>query len=76
MKSLLPDVLKPGLDVVFCGKAAGSRSAESGVYYAGNGNRFWKILHRTGMIPQELERFSIIRGHIQQRRSNFRILLA
>ena len=55
MRSLLPNVLKRGLDVVFCGMAAGSGSAESGAYYAGKGNKFWKILHQTGMTPQEFE---------------------
>lgn len=31
---ILPDVLKPGLKVVFCGTAAGNRSATNGAYYA------------------------------------------
>ena len=48
---MLPDVLAPGLDVVFCGSAAGSASAKAGAYYAGPGNRFWPILHETGLTP-------------------------
>lgn len=37
---VLPDLLRPGLRVVFCGTAAGAASALSGAYYAGRGNRF------------------------------------
>jgi double-stranded uracil-DNA glycosylase len=52
---MLPDVLKPGLAVVFCGTAAGEKSARVGAYYAGPGNKFWRILHETGLTPQRLE---------------------
>jgi TDG/mug DNA glycosylase family protein len=52
--AVLPDVLAPGLDVVFCGSAAGRVSAELGAYYAGPGNRFWPILHATGLTPRQL----------------------
>ena len=51
---ILPDVLAEGLDVVFCGSAAGSASAKAGVYYAGPGNRFWPILHEIGLTPRLL----------------------
>jgi double-stranded uracil-DNA glycosylase len=57
---MLPDILAPNLNVVFCGTAAGSRSAEVGAYYAGRGNKFWSTLHRTGLtseiIPFESQR--------------------
>ena len=36
--TILPDVLAPGLDIVFCGTAVGNVSAQRGVYYAGPGN--------------------------------------
>ena len=49
--SPLPDVLDPGLKVVFCGSAAGRRSAMARAYYAGPGNRFWEMLHRIGLTP-------------------------
>ena len=52
--AVLPDVLAHGLDVVFCGSAAGRVSAELGAYYAGPGNRFWPILHATGLTPHRL----------------------
>ena len=51
---VLPDYLEPGLDVVFCGTAAGSRSATAGHYYAGPGNRFWQMLADTGLTPKLL----------------------
>ena len=50
----LPDVLGPGLKAIFCGSAAGRRSAAARAYYAGPGNRFWDILHRIGLTPHRL----------------------
>ncbi|MGD9538864.1 MAG: mismatch-specific DNA-glycosylase [Alphaproteobacteria bacterium] len=49
---ILPDVLAPGLGVVFCGSAAGHKSARLGAYYAGPGNKFWPTLHRVGLTPR------------------------
>lgn len=54
MADVLPDLLRPGLRVVFCGTAAGIASARAKAYYAGPGNAFWRTLHRTGMTPVEL----------------------
>lgn len=53
--SVLPDILEPGLDIVFCGSAAGRVSAQAGAYYAGPGNRFWPTLHAVGLTPERLE---------------------
>ncbi len=55
MTSVLPDLLRPGLRVVFCGTAAGTASARAGAYYAGPGNAFWKALHTVGLTPIQLE---------------------
>jgi double-stranded uracil-DNA glycosylase len=52
---VLPDVLGPGLRVVFCGSAAGAASARRGAYYAGPGNRFWATLFAVGLTPRLLE---------------------
>ena len=52
--TVLPDILAEGLDVVFCGTAAGRRSAEVGAYYAGRGNKFWPTLHEVGLTPHRL----------------------
>ncbi len=52
--AILPDVLAPGLRVVFCGMAAGTVSAARGAYYAGPGNRFWPVLAAIGLTPAVL----------------------
>lgn len=51
---ILPDVLQPGLRVVFCGTQAGAASARLGAYYAGPGNKFWPVLHQIGLVPERL----------------------
>lgn len=50
----LPDLLRPGLRLVFCGTAAGRASARAGAYYAGPGNAFWPTLAYVGLTPREL----------------------
>lgn len=40
---------------MICGSAAGATSAAVGAYYAGRGNKFWRILHETGLTPRRLE---------------------
>jgi TDG/mug DNA glycosylase family protein len=52
---VLPDVLEPGLDLVFCGTAPGAASARAGAYYAGPGNAFWATLHAVGLTPVRLQ---------------------
>jgi len=51
MPDILPDLLRPGLDLVICGTAAGAISAARGAYYANPGNRFWGVLAETGLTP-------------------------
>jgi len=51
---VLPDVLAPGLAIVFCGTAVGTVSARRRAYYAGPGNAFWPTLHRVGLTPRQL----------------------
>lgn len=53
-KPVLPDVLVPGLTVVFCGTAAGTVSAQRGAYYAHPQNKFWRTLHSVGLTPRLL----------------------
>ena len=52
--SKLPDYLRPGLRVVFCGTAAGTTSVRRGHYYAGPGNMFWTYLYRSGITTEPL----------------------
>jgi TDG/mug DNA glycosylase family protein len=54
MADVLPDILRPGLRVVFCGTAPGTASARAKAYYAGPGNGFWKVLDETGLTPVQL----------------------
>ncbi|WP_036113951.1 MULTISPECIES: mismatch-specific DNA-glycosylase [Luteibacter] len=51
---VLPDVLEPGLALVFCGTAAGTRSAREHAYYAHPGNMFWRTVHAVGLTPRLL----------------------
>ena len=51
---VLEDLLAPGLALVVCGSAAGTRSAALRQYYAGPGNKFWRTLAETGLTPRRL----------------------
>lgn len=51
----LPDLLIEDLDVVFCGTAAGDKSAELKAYYTGTGNQFYDILNSVGFTPIKLQ---------------------
>ena len=44
----IPDVIAPGLRVVFAGINPGLYSAATGYHFARPGNRFWPALHRSG----------------------------
>ena len=50
---ILPDVLQAGLTLVFCGTAAGKRSAAEGAYYAHPGNLFWRALFEASLTPRQ-----------------------
>lgn len=54
MRDILPDVLMPELNIVFCGTAAGNESARQGAYYAHPGNRFWNTIYTVGLTPRQL----------------------
>ncbi|MDC7684609.1 mismatch-specific DNA-glycosylase [Asticcacaulis sp. BYS171W] len=51
---LVPDLLTPGLKVVFCGTALGRVLAEKRAYYAHPGNFFWRTLHAIGLTPERV----------------------
>jgi TDG/mug DNA glycosylase family protein len=51
---ILPDVLVPGLRLVVCGTAPGTRSAREQAYYAHPQNEFWGVMHRGGVTPHRL----------------------
>ena len=62
---LVPDVLAPGLDLVFCGTAPSPISFKRRAYYANPGNSFWPTLHRVGLLPErfEPERYAEVLRH-------------
>ncbi len=51
---ILPDLLRPGLQLVFCGTAPSRASAAAAAYYAHPGNAFWRALFETGITPRQL----------------------
>jgi len=54
MESAVPDILAPGLGVVFCGINPGFVSAAAGAHFANPRNDFWRLLHAAGFTPRVL----------------------
>jgi double-stranded uracil-DNA glycosylase len=50
----IPDVIAPGLRVLFAGINPGLYSAATGHHFARPGNRFWPALHRSGFTARLL----------------------
>ena len=50
----IPDVIGPGLRVLFCGINPSLYSAATGHHFARPGNRFWPTLHRAGFTKHLL----------------------
>lgn len=50
----VPDVIGPGLKVLFCGINPGLWTAAVGHHFARPGNRFWPALHTAGFTPRLL----------------------
>ena len=46
------DLLKPGLKLVFCGYNPSLTSGRSGHHYAHPVNRFWRVLHASGITDR------------------------
>ncbi|MBM4409059.1 MAG: G/U mismatch-specific DNA glycosylase [Chloroflexi bacterium] len=51
----IPDVVAPGLRVLFCGINPGLYSGASGHHFARPGNRFWRALHEAGFTDRLLQ---------------------
>jgi TDG/mug DNA glycosylase family protein len=51
----VPDVLAPGLAVVFCGINPGRVSAAAGAHFANPRNDFWRLLYDAGFTPRLYE---------------------
>jgi TDG/mug DNA glycosylase family protein len=50
----IPDVIAPGLRVLFCGINPGLYSGATGRHFARPGNRFWPALHAAGFTDRVL----------------------
>ena len=55
VEGAVPDVLAPGLRVVFCGINPGHASAQAGAHFANPRNDFWRLLHAAGFTPRLFE---------------------
>jgi TDG/mug DNA glycosylase family protein len=51
----IPDLIAPGLNVLFCGINPGLYSAATRLHFARPGNRFWRALHEGGLTPDLLQ---------------------
>jgi len=61
--SAVPDVLAPGLDVVFCGINPGFHSDAKAAHFANPRNDFWRLLFVAGFTPRlvdPLEQFDVL----------------
>lgn len=57
MTKTVPDVIAPGLRVLFCGINPGLYTAAVGHHFARPGNRFWPALHAAGFTRRLLSPF-------------------
>jgi TDG/mug DNA glycosylase family protein len=51
----VPDLIGPGLDVLFCGINPGLYSGATGLHFARPGNRFWPALFAAGFTDRLLK---------------------
>jgi double-stranded uracil-DNA glycosylase len=73
--SAVPDVLAPGLSVVFCGINPGRVSAAAAAHFANPRNDFWRLLHDAGFTPRLVapaEQFEVLRYGIGLTNAAFR----
>lgn len=48
----IPDLIQPGLRILFCGINPGLYSGATGLHFARPGNRFWPALHAGGLTER------------------------
>ena len=54
MNRKLQDRVRPPVRVLLVGINPGIRSATIGHHFAGYSNRFWKLLHESGLVPEAI----------------------
>ena len=63
----MPDVLAPGLDVVFCGINPGLHSDAKAAHFANPRNDFWRLLHAAGFTSRLVdpsEQLEVLRDRV------------
>ena len=50
----LKDRIRPNVRILFVGINPGLRSEATGHHFAGYSNRFWKLLHESGLVPERI----------------------
>lgn len=50
---VIPNLIKPGLKVLFIGINPGLQSAALGHHFASHSNRFWRFLANSGLTPEQ-----------------------
>ncbi len=55
MDKHLPDIVAPGLSVIFCGLNPGLSAAAEGHHFVGRSNRFWRVLHQAGFTADQID---------------------
>ena len=51
----IPDLIAPGLDILFVGINPGLWSGATGFHFARPGNRFWKAIDEAGLVDRVLD---------------------
>ena len=51
---MLRDRIEPGVRALFVGINPGMRSEAINHHFAGYSNRFWKLLHESGLVPEPI----------------------
>jgi TDG/mug DNA glycosylase family protein len=51
----LPDIIAPGLKIIFCGLNPGLSAAVGGHHFLNRSNRFWKVLHLSGLTSRQID---------------------
>jgi TDG/mug DNA glycosylase family protein len=60
---MLPDLVRPGLRVLFCGYNPSLYAADRGVAFARPGNRFWPAALEAGLVTRDRDPWHAVRAH-------------
>jgi TDG/mug DNA glycosylase family protein len=60
---MLPDLVRPGLRVLFCGYNPSLYAADAGVAFARPGNRFWPAVLEAGLASVDRDPWHAVRHH-------------